>query len=153
MEFGSSPPQLDAKDFEDLPHLQDDDNNNNNKHTLVLRLPSNWTFSRRDVLHTSTQAPSPTGSSTSRLVSSSRWRKISRVPRQRHRTVGGDTGGKLETVQRALSSAVGEILTRLPGHSHHAPLLQPGADVVFQSQEFADELQKSGNQFERHPAS
>lgn len=42
MEFGPSPPQLDAKDFEDLPHLQDDDNNNNNdnNHTLVLRLCS-----------------------------------------------------------------------------------------------------------------
>lgn len=39
MEFGSSPPQPDAKDFEDLPHLQHDDDNNNN-HTLALRLRS-----------------------------------------------------------------------------------------------------------------
>jgi len=35
---------------------------------------------------TSTHAPSPTGRSTSRLVSSSRWRKISKVLRHRHKT-------------------------------------------------------------------
>lgn len=31
VEFGASPPKLDAIDFEDLPHLQDDSN-----HTLLI---------------------------------------------------------------------------------------------------------------------
>lgn len=31
VEFGASPPKLDAKDFEDLPHLRDDSN-----HTLLI---------------------------------------------------------------------------------------------------------------------
>lgn len=32
--------------------------------------------------------------------------------------------------------------TRLPGHSDHALLLPPKADVIFKSQDFTDELQK-----------
>lgn len=39
VEFGASPPQLDAKDFEDFPHLQDDNDSDNN-HRLILRLRS-----------------------------------------------------------------------------------------------------------------
>lgn len=35
-----------------------------------------------------------------------------------------------------------EFLTRLPGHSDHALLLPPKADIIFKSQEFTDELQK-----------
>lgn len=37
----------------------------------------------------------------------------------------------------------GHFLTRLPGHSHHALLLSPRADVIFKSQKFTDELEKS----------
>lgn len=42
-----------------------------------------------------------------------------------------------------------EFRTRLPGHSGHALLLPPKADIIFKSQEFTDELQKKNAEKEK----
>lgn len=59
MELGVSPLQLDVKDFEDLPHLQDCINSKSKPHIIPAFLPLPSTFSEQDILnylHTGSQS-------------------------------------------------------------------------------------------------
>lgn len=114
----------------------------------------------RDVCCTSMMEPIPAGMRTSRLVcSSNKYRKITIVlkhlqsttePEHRDQTI-------LTTCQASKDSTVltisrkdlyfpqAVLLTCFAGHSHHAFLLLPKADVILERQEIKEELKKKPN--------